>query len=48
MRSGRGRYYRRHGGLTAALAYRAILLGADAGKWTLDRLRSRASGVGRV
>lgn len=48
MRSGRGRYYRRHGGLAAALAYRAILLGADTAKWTLGRLRSRSSGVGRV
>jgi GT2 family glycosyltransferase len=44
MRSGRRRYYRRHGGLPAALAYRAILLGADAGKWTLGRLTGRTSG----
>jgi GT2 family glycosyltransferase len=48
MRMGRTQYYRRHGGFWAALAYRAILVGADAGKWTLNRLRGRFSGVGRI
>jgi N-acetylglucosaminyl-diphospho-decaprenol L-rhamnosyltransferase len=40
MRTGRGRYYRRHGGLKAAVAYHAILLGADLGKRTFSRLRN--------
>jgi GT2 family glycosyltransferase len=39
MRTGRTRYYRRHGGFRAEVAYRAILLGADTGKWAFSRLR---------
>lgn len=40
MRTGRRRYYRRHNGLIAALAYCAILLGVDAVKRVLRLLRS--------
>ena len=45
MRTGRRRYYRRHGGRAGALAYRAILLAADVGKWTFSRLRGLSRGV---
>ncbi len=40
MRSGRARYYRRHGGLSSALAYRTIVTGADAAKRLGGRLRT--------
>ena len=45
MRTGRRRYYRRHGGRAGALVYRAILLAADVGKWTFSRLRGLSRGV---
>jgi GT2 family glycosyltransferase len=39
MRVGRRRYYRRHGGISQALAFSAIVNGADAAKGLLTRLR---------
>jgi GT2 family glycosyltransferase len=48
MRNGRRRYYRRHGGLSAAVAYHAILLGADVGKRIFSRLRDSSSGIPRI
>jgi GT2 family glycosyltransferase len=41
MRAGRRRYYRRHGGIAKALAYRTIVSGADAAKGLLTRFRGR-------
>jgi GT2 family glycosyltransferase len=41
MRAGRTRYYRYHGGVSTAVAYRAIVSGADAAKGLLGRLRRR-------
>lgn len=41
MRAGRARYYRRHGGLSSELAYRAIVNGSDAAKRVSKRLRAR-------
>ena len=48
MRAARTRYYMRHGGLPAALAYRAILVSADFAGWTLGRLRGRSARVRRI
>jgi GT2 family glycosyltransferase len=48
IRIGRTRYYRRRGGLPAALAYRAILLGADVGKRVFSCVRDLSSGVPRI
>ena len=39
MRAGRARYYRRHGGRTSEIAYRAIVRGADTAKGALARIR---------
>jgi len=39
MRAGRDRYYRRHGGLPATLAYRAIVQGAEGAKRIAARRR---------